>query len=141
MLARIFTRERRKGNVFVESGLVSIIFFALVLGIFDFGQYLYVHQALVQRARASIRTGAIKGETNDQIRNRVLYNSPTGSGTGFFGLTTSNVTVTQTGANTDAARFEVRITSFPFKSLSLFNGGNKVASSTINITVPVGMFN
>lgn len=143
MLSKVFTREKRRGNVILETALISTVYFAIVLGIFDFGQYLYIHEALVQRARASIRTGAIKGETNDQIRNRVIFNSPTAPSatTGFFGLKASNVAVTQTGVGTDAAQFRVTITSFPFKMLSLFSGGSKLASSTINVTVPVGMFN
>ena len=146
MFRRIFISKGRKGNVIVETALVSIVFFALVFGIFDIGQFLFVHQALVNRTRTAIRAGAITGESTSATVNRILYNQTTpqvdGQGNasaGYFGLTSSNVSVTKTGAGTDNARVVVTVTNFPFKMLSLYNHGNFQGTS-ITVTVPLGMF-
>jgi Flp pilus assembly protein TadG len=75
---RIFTRERRRGNVIIETGLVSILFFTLLFGVIDIGQFLFVHHALVQRARNSIRWGAINNiDDTAAIQNKILYNQST----------------------------------------------------------------
>jgi len=151
MIQRIFTpqetRRRRKGSVIVETAFVALGFCLLLFAIFDFGQFLFVHQALVQRARNSIRTGSIKSETNDAIKYRILYNQNTAklnaNGTpaaGYFGLTSSNVTVTQLQAGTDSARYNVTISQFPFIMVSPLIAGNKTGT-TINLVVPVGMYN
>ena len=148
MFTGMFTRKGRKGNVIVETAVVSLVFFLLVFGIFDFGQFLFVHQALVHRARLAIRWGAINDADNTTaIQNRILYNQATAktdaegnAATGYFGLTPSNVTVTTTGKNTDNYRVNVRITNFPFVMLSPYMAGNKTGGS-INITVPLGLFN
>ena len=52
-------RQRRsKGAVFVEAGFVFIIFAFMLMGAFDFGQFLFIHQALVERSRSAARWGA-----------------------------------------------------------------------------------
>src|SRR5665213_1371339 len=90
------------GNVIVETALVFLVFACLLLGAFDFGQFLFIHQALVERARYAASWGAISDPTNaTAITNMVLYNSPTGSGPGYFNLTAANVLVTNPGAGTD----------------------------------------
>ena len=39
------------GSVILETALIFLVFACLLLGAFDFGQFLFVHQALVERAR------------------------------------------------------------------------------------------
>jgi len=146
----MLTRKGRKGNVLVETALVSIVFFALVFAIFDVGQFLFVHQALEHRVRYAVRWGSINSITNtDAIKYKILYNqstaqlNPDGTAkTGYFGLTASNVTVTNPGISTDDYRVHVTIDSFPCVMLGLYQKG-KVTSGTkaINISVPVGLFN
>ena len=150
MFNRMLTRKGRKGNVLVETALVSIVFFALVFAVFDVGQFLFVHQALEHRVRYAVRWGSINDVTNtDAIKYKILYNqstaktNPDGSAAaGYLGLTASNVTVTNPGVNTDNYRVHVTINSFPFVMLGLYQKG-KVTSGTnaINISVPVGLFN
>ena len=52
-------KTSERGQSFVETGLVLLIFLMLLIGIIDFGQVLYFHQSLVERARAAARYGAI----------------------------------------------------------------------------------
>ncbi len=97
----------------VETALIFLVFACLLLGAFDFGQFLFVHQALVERARYAARWGAISDPTNaTSITNMVLYNSPTGSGTGYFNLTSANVFVTSPGAGTDNYVLNVQLSGY-----------------------------
>src|SRR5260370_20629880 len=95
MLKRISPRRQKhsKGAVFIETGLVFVIFAFLLMGAFDFGQFLFIHQALVDRARSAARWGALSDPTNTSaIQNMVLYNqttAPVGATSGIFGLTLS----------------------------------------------------
>lgn len=104
--AGISSRRRRtsKGSVLVETALIFIAFFVMLIGAFDFGQFLFVHQALVERARYAARWGAINDPTDStSITNMVLYNQgatpPLGT-VSYFNLTAANVTVT----NPDSGR-------------------------------------
>src|SRR5437870_2818707 len=91
-------RQRRsKGAVFVEAGFVFIIFAFMLMGAFDFGQFLFIHQALVERSRSAARWGAVTNPTDTTaIQNMVIYNQTTvsvGVSSGIFGLTSSMVSV------------------------------------------------
>ena len=154
MLTRMFTRagwntrKGRKGNAMVEAALVSLVFFLLVLGIFDFGQFLFVHQALVHRARTAIRAGAIYSDSSTAIKNRILYNQSTAkldsdgnAKAGYFGLTANDIVVYQLDSGTDSARVNVQITSFPFVMLSGYAVPGPKRGKAITVTVPLGMFN
>src|ERR1700674_3041825 len=81
-----------KGGTIVELALIFILFFALVIGIFDFGQFLFIHQALVERARWAARTGVANSYTDDQIMNLVVYGQSTTGTSGYFGLTKGTIT-------------------------------------------------
>ena len=91
-------RRTSSGHVLIEAAFIFIVFFSMLIGTFDFGQFLFVHQALVERARYAMRWGAVNDATTDQITNMVLYYQSTdpGSTAGYFNLTSSNVTVTKT---------------------------------------------
>ncbi|MEO8026951.1 MAG: TadE family protein [Bryobacteraceae bacterium] len=103
--------------MFVESSLVFTALVFMLLGIFDFGQFLFIHQALVERARYAARWGAINDPTNTtSIRNMVMYNqsgNPDGSTQPYFGLTTSNVQVSTLGGGSPDYRLKVLITNYP----------------------------
>src|SRR6266853_3171760 len=100
--------SRRKigssGHVMIEAAFIFIVFFSMLIGAFDFGQFLFVHQALVERARKAARWGTACSTqtscpTTDQITNMVLYDQSTNPGvgaTGYFNLTSSMVTVSET---------------------------------------------
>ncbi len=90
------SRTAKRGSVLVETSLIFIAFFALLIGIFDFGQFLFIHQALVERARWAARSG-VAGTTcggsctDTQIINLVLYGSSTAGTTSYFGMTAGTV--------------------------------------------------
>ncbi len=71
----------RKGQALIETSLVLVLLMAFVMGTLDFGQYLYFHQALAERARAA-RYGAVNPTDRNGIVNVALYNDPSGASDG-----------------------------------------------------------
>ena len=133
----------RKGGAILEAALTSLIFFCMLIGAVDFGQFLFIHQALVERARSAARWGAVNGGTNlDGTRNMVLYNQPTvpSEPSGYFGLTSSMVTVTNPDMNTDAARLSVRIDNYRYQIFSPYIAGTYTGPGIL-VSVPLGMWN
>mgnify|MGYP003345786338 CR=1 FL=1 len=143
-------RRARRGSAILESSFVFLGFFAMMLGSFDFAQFLFLHQAIVERTRYAARWGAINDATADQITNMVLYyqsTTPSGS-TGYFNMTSTNVAVTRTTDKIcvvqDATvyptlykRVQVQIKNYPFVMMSLFTSGSHNGP---NITVGVPVF-
>jgi hypothetical protein len=88
-------RRHQRGQSLIEGTLVMLVFFGLLLGVIDFGQVLFAHQSLTERARAAVRWGSLHPEGGPEpVRNLVLYGSPeTTSGSGYLGLTADNVVV------------------------------------------------
>src|SRR5437763_15396755 len=90
--------RRERGQGLVESALVLIVFFALLVGVIDCGQVLFGYQALVERGRSAVRWGSVRpyDGTGDQLTNLVLYNQPEEplvSGATYLGLKRENVRV------------------------------------------------
>jgi len=129
------------GHVIIETAFILVVFFCLLLGTFDFGQFLFVHQALVERARMAARWGTACSTqtscpTTDQITNMVLYDqstNPGGGATGYFNLTSSMVTVSET-TDTDCFtsgaepslynRLIVQIHDYPYIMISPYSAGS-----------------
>ncbi len=113
-------------------------------GAFDFGQFLFIHQALVERVRLAARWGAVVGQGADitGTKNMVLYNQPSNSGdkAPYFNLTASMVEVNTSDLNTDNARLTVKVSQYPFSSFSPFIAGS-YSGAPIQVSVPLGMFN
>src|SRR5580765_4242489 len=134
-------RNKSGGSVIVETALIFLVFACLLLGAFDFGQFLFVHQALVERARYAARWGALSDPTNTAaITNMVLYNSPAGSGTGYFNLTAANVFVTSSGVGTDNYVLNVRLAGYQYIRVSPYVAGSYTGPQII-VSVPLGIFN
>ena len=136
-------RRTNKGSVFVETALIFIVFAGMLIGAFDFGQFLFIHQALVERARYAARWGAINDPTDStSITNVVLYNQATTppSGTPYFNLTASNVTVTNPDSNTDNYRLNIQISGYSYTILSPYIAGSHTGPA-INVSVPLGLYN
>src|SRR5438876_4872886 len=70
-----------KGQALIESALVIFTLVAILTGTLDFGQYLYFHQSLAERARAAARYGAVNPADRAGIVNVALYNNPAGGAT------------------------------------------------------------
>jgi Flp pilus assembly protein TadG len=134
--------KRSKGAVLVETGFVFVMFAFLLMGAFDFAQFLFIHQALVDRARSAARWGALSDPTNTSaIQNMVLYNqttAPIGATSGIFGLTSAMVQVsTQDTATSSDYRLIVSITNYPYEMISPIIGGTHNGPNIL-ISFPIG---
>jgi Flp pilus assembly protein TadG len=140
-------RRRSRGSALVEGTLILLSVALLLIAAFDFGQFLFVHQALVERARRAARWGVVNNPNDyTSIRNMVLYHSPVSSQpdgttlTPYMGLTNSNVDVAVLGAGTDAERLRVRITGFRYTVVSPYIAGGYTGPN-IDVIMPVGSTN
>ena len=136
--------RRSKGSSIVEVSLIFVAVATMLIGAFDFGQFLFVHQALVERARRAARWGAVN-DPNDatSIRNMVLYYAPLGAAgaqTGYMGLGNSNVEVSVSGVGTDDHRLLVRITRFRYTVLSPYIAGGYTGPN-VDVLMPLGTTN
>jgi Flp pilus assembly protein TadG len=137
-------RRTTKGNVLVESALIFLMFFSMLIGVFDFGQFLFIHQSLVERVRSAARWGAINNPTDSAaITNMVLYNQsatpPLGT-SAYFSLTADNVFVTTPGSGSDNYRLNLQVSGYSYSIFSLNIAGSYVGPP-ITVSVPLGLFN
>ncbi len=143
------SKKRERGSVFVETAFIFTSFAFMLIGTFDFGQFLFIHQALVERARSATRWGVINDPTNlTAVQNMVLYNQSSmpgnqqGSGwgdapPGYFGLTQSMVQVSDPGTGTGDYRLVVLITNYPYTIFSPYIGGTYIGPN-ITVSYPIG---
>ena len=113
----------RKGQALLETSLVLSTLLLMLIGIVDFGQFLFFHQVLTDRARAGARYAAVNPYDAASIQNVVVFNSPAapnGSTVGLFGLTIANVTVTPTPSTGAPNYVQVKISGFPIHLISPF---------------------
>jgi Flp pilus assembly protein TadG len=122
---------RNSGQALIETTLVVFLLLAFAMGTLDFGQYLYFHQSLSERARAAARYGAVNPTDGIGIRNVAVYNDPAGASSGATPLapnfSTTMVSVClpgdQTCANPSAgpdSRVTVTISGYPMVTFNLF---------------------
>jgi len=117
------SRKRQSGQAVVESALIMLVFLPVLIGIMDFGQFLYFHQSLAERARAAARYGAVHTYSDgSDSANVAVYNDPAGTANGktqlLPHLTTGIVSATLSGAGTDDARITVTISNYPYNFIS-----------------------
>ena len=127
----------------VELALVGVLFFVLLLGIADFGQFLFVQQAIMERARAAARWGAATDPTNRvAIQNMVLYWQATvpPGGTAAFGLTPAMVNVSTADSGTDNYRLVVQISGYSYQVVSPYLA-RSYQGPAISVSVPLGLYN
>ena len=113
--------RNQRGQSMVESTLVLLVFFSLLLGVIDCGQVLFAHQSLVERVRSAVRWGVVNPwEGPDRIVNRVLYNqtdAPAVAPAAFLGLRPENVVVRHQAATSERPDDEtLTITIVNFRS-------------------------
>ena len=128
-------KHSERGQSLVETSLVLLLFLMMLIGIIDFGQVLYFHESLVERARAAARYGAIHPTDTTGIQNMAVYNSATaGSSPILSGMDTSMVDVQNPDINTSSARVVVTITNYPISFISPY-----IAQTFHNRAVMVSM--
>jgi len=123
-------RPHQKGQALVETGLILFVFVAFFIGTLDFGQYLYFHQSLAERARAALRYGIINTTDRTGIQNMAVYNDPAGTVNGATALipnfTTDMVAVCLPGdagcsdpAATNNSRVTITISGYQMATFNL----------------------
>ena len=136
------SRDKRRGQAMVETGLIMLIVIPVFIGIMDFAQFLYFHQALTERTRAAARYGAVHTFDSTAITNVAIYNDPAGTANGATALlpylNTNDgqngvVTATLTDSGTDDARVRVTVTNYPYTFLLFPSDTNR---RTISDTEP-----
>jgi len=133
-----------RGQSMLETALVLLMFILMLIGTLDFGQVLYFHQSLVERARAAARYAAINPTDSTGIQNIAVYNSATVPSPPVAilpGLTTGMVNVSNPGNNTPEARVMVTISGYPINFISpyiaqTFNNRPVIVSVTSENQVP-----
>jgi Flp pilus assembly protein TadG len=130
-------KHSERGQSMVETALILLVYLMILIGIIDFGQVLYFHQSLVERARAAARYGAINPTDTTGIKNVAVYNMATITGSPapiLGGMTTSMVDVQNPDVNTAAARVVVTISGYPINFISPY-----IAKSFNNRAIMVAM--
>jgi len=133
----------RRGQALVEAALVMMTVMATMLFIFDTAHLMLMQNFITERTREAARAAAVNNWTNDQIANYLVYNSTTGSGAGYMGLTTSEVTVNYLGtAGTPDYRVQVKVSGVPVFPVQLFTEWGLIGNGTytappVVMTVPV----
>lgn len=112
----------------LEAALVLTLLVGTSLTTVDFGQVMFVHQALVNQARDVARYGSANFSDLNALKNLVVYNMaapPSPAPPGFLGLTPSMVTVTRSGQNTNDDRLVIEIENYPFTFYSPWLAGSQ----------------
>jgi Flp pilus assembly protein TadG len=140
--------KRERGSALLEGALVCSAFFYMMLGAMDFGQFLYIHQTLTERAREGVRYGIVNDPTNSTaIQNVVLWGQASGGsvpGTahstdlGIFNVPRSDVTVSATGSGTDDYRLTVQITGYSYTIYSPIISGSYTGPNIL-ASLPMGI--
>jgi Flp pilus assembly protein TadG len=139
---RNMSRRSAQGSVVVEMALVALLLFILIEGIMDVSVFLFCEQALVERARAAARWGAVTDPSNTiAITNVVLYSQSTvpANAQPYFGLTPAMVAVSTPDADTDNSRLVVVISGYSFQFLSPFLSG-RYGGTPITVSIPLDRY-
>ena len=137
-------KHSERGSSMVETSLILLTFILMLIGTIDFGQVIYFHQSLVERARAAARYGAVNPTNTTGIKNMAVYNSatvPSPPTPILPSMTTSMVDVQDLGANTPEARVQVTISTYPINFISpyiaqQFNNRPVIVSMSAESQVP-----
>ena len=126
--------RRQRGTALVETTLSLLLYTSILFSLVDSGYVMFLHQTLASRAESAARYGALNPSDTTGMQNMVLYNATTGSGTGIFGLTASNVNVSRTGSGTAADRVIVTVTNFHYP---MINPGMSGTGRDVTVSMPV----
>lgn len=115
---------RKRGQAIVEGALVTLVLAAVLIGIFDLGLVLFIHQTFATRVRSAVRYAVVNNPYDETaIKNMVLYGQPTTGTSGAFGLTAAMVFVTEPDVITNDQRIVVTISGYPYRFFSPWIGG------------------
>lgn len=129
-------RPRQSGHAMLETGLVIVPLLAILLGIFDVGQMLYVQQTLTERVRAAARYGAVHAADLPAVRNMVLYGATRPAGTAILGLRPTDVLVIREGQGTAEDRIRITVSGLRYSLITPLLAGTRDLRS-VSATLPV----
>ena len=120
----------------IEAALSLVSFVSLFMGAIDVAQILFIHQSIVERVRFAARSAAVSCCDSDAVTNTVLYGTPTGSGPGYWGLTSSNVSVVFAGQNTADQRVTIRVSGLAYRAYTPMMAGT-FSNIPVQVTIPL----
>ena len=126
--------NRRRGSALVESALVVLVFLALMIGIGDLGQVLFIQQSLVERIRQGLRYGVITYDAT-AIQKIVLYGTatPSDGATPSFNLTSSMVQVSRYDAKAPEDRVVITVSNYPIEFFSPWIAGRLTGRPIVGV--------
>jgi len=134
--------NRERGGTLVEAALILILALAMLIGVLDLGQMMFIHQTVSNRTRSAARWGAVNAYDAVKISNLVLYNSTTASpGSELFNMHASNVTVAHNGTGTTDDRVEVTVAGYSYSFFSaafvnsFYGAGGAPSATRTGLTV------
>ncbi len=122
----------------VEAGLTLVAFVSLFMGAIDVAQILLIHQSLVERVRFAARTAAVSCCDSNAVQNLVLYGSTVNPGltSGYWGLTSANVSVAFAGLNTTSQRVTIRVSGLAYQAYTPMMAGT-FSNIPVQVTIPL----
>ena len=124
----------QRGQSVIEGLLVLVVLIGMILGVLDFGQMIFLHQTLTERARAAARYAALNPADVDGVRNLVLFGNtvaPDDATRSFWGMTAAMVQVARANQNTNEDEMVVTITGYRFQIFSPWIAGSALGRSIV----------
>jgi hypothetical protein len=111
-----------RGQSIVETTFIFLVCFAVLVGILDVGQSLFLHETLVERARNAARWATVNPMAEAAVRNIVLFGqaaAPSGE-TPFWGLKPEDIQISYPGCSprTSDCRVVVAISGYKYNFFS-----------------------
>lgn len=135
---RNLIHSSRKGQALVEAALSILVFLSMLLGIIDFGLYLYFSQSLVERTRAAARFAILDPTQIDKIKNVAIYNTPTPTDATprlLPALTGNMISIATADLGTPEGRVSVTISNYPISFVTPGLAGSFTARPS-SVTYP-----
>ena len=122
----------------IEAALTLVSFVSLFMGAIDVAQILLIHQSIVERVRFAARSAAVSCCNSDAVTNTVLYGSTINPGltSGYWGLTSSNVSVVFEGQNTADQRVTIRVSGLAYRAYTPMMAGT-FSNIPVQVTIPL----
>jgi Flp pilus assembly protein TadG len=113
-------RRFERGAAMVESALILVVFLAVLIFIFDCGQFLFLHQTNVERLRRAGRYAAVNPYDVTSIQNMVLYGRSTTPANAVASSTLNRtmITVARVGAGTNDDHIVITMKNYKFAFIS-----------------------
>lgn len=114
--------RRRRGSTMVELSMLLLVVLMMTIATLDFGQLLFLHQAMMERASEGARWAVVHSfNPNDtsNVKKMVVFNTvnPGANARGLFGLKPNMVAVTPLPSAANVQYIQVQI-DYPMRFLT-----------------------